>query len=151
MVYKLLEWPWVYHLGVNHFMQKSLAPTPSWQNREGLAPQSGQTPINGGQVPTVPLRDGNWAGWVRRMGSSCPPYMVLSYPIFALPYLAWWEKFSCPISAPWGPAPLHNTLLLTNLLTIITVVFNKTYFFNKNNLKLQINLSHQIKLIFSKN
>ena len=31
------------------------------------------------------LRDGRGAGWGRRMGSSSPPCMVLSYPILAPP------------------------------------------------------------------
>ena len=56
------------------------------------------------------------------------------------------------------PCPLGScetlpckTLLLVNLLTTITIVFNKTYFVSKNILEITINLSYQIKLIFSKN
>ena len=98
------------------------------------------------------------------MGSSVPIRIVLSYPIptphgfvLSIPSPpAWQGKFSYPILVLWGPAkphpaPSHKTLLFVNLPTITTIVFNKTCFVNKNNLKLQINLSHQIKLIFSKN
>ena len=39
----------------------------------------------------ISLRDGNGERWGQRMGSSSPPYMVLS----------------CPISTPHRPAPPH--------------------------------------------
>ena len=96
-------------------------------------------------------RDGNKVGQVRRMGSSSPPCMILSYPI-STPhdeenFLASWG----PLGAPQSSTPPHKTLLLVNLPTTIAIVFNKTCFVNKNYLKLKINLSHQIKLIFSKN
>ena len=38
--------------------------------------------------------------------------------------------------APQSPAPPRKTLLLINLPTTITIVFNKTYFVNKNILKI---------------
>ena len=43
---------------------------------------------------------------------------------------------SLPFGAPRNPAPLRKTLLLINLPTTITIVFNKIYFVNKNILKI---------------
>ena len=98
------------------------------------------------------IRDDNGAGWVQRMGSLPPPCMVLSYPSLLRP--AWRGKFSCSFPAPWGLAKSrlpHKTLLFVNLPTTIAIVFNKPIALIKIYLKLKINLSHQIKLIFSKN
>ena len=67
---------------------------------------------------------------------------------------AWWGKFSYPIPTPWDPAnphPPRKILLLVNLPTTITIFLIKPVSLIKIYLKLQINLSHQIKLIFSKN
>ena len=78
-------------------------------------------------------------GWVWRIRSLPSSRMVLSYSILALPRPAWRRKFSCPIP-PLGalrrPAPPRKTLLLVNLPTTITIVFNKTYFVNKNILEI---------------
>ena len=43
---------------------------------------------------------------------------------------------SPPLEAPRNPAPSRRTLLLVNLPTTITIVFNKTCFVNKNILKI---------------
>ena len=70
------------------------------------------------------------------------------------PYPAWQGKFSCTILAlwgPWSPVPSRKMLLLVNLPTTITIVFNKIYFNNKNILEITNKFIHQIKLIFSKN
>ena len=67
------------------------------------------------------------------MGSLSPPHMVLFYPISALPHMM--GKISCPfppLGAPRSPAPPRKTLLLVNLLTSITITFNKTCFVSKN-------------------
>ena len=100
----------------------------------------------------IPLRDGNGAGRVRRMVSSPPSYMVLSYPIPTLPHMT--GKILLPHPHPLGtreapPHPIKLCFLLTcpQLLQLFLI---KYFSLIKINLKLQINLSHQIKLIFSK-
>ena len=103
-----------------------------------------------GELPSlVPLRDGNGRGGFEGWGFRARPiwFCLTSSPPNGKNFLA----PSLLIRALQSLIPFHKTILLVNLLTIITIVFNKTYFVNKNNLKLQINLSHQIKLIFSKN
>ena len=70
------------------------------------------------------------------------------------PHPAWWGNFFYPIPTPWDPAnprPPRKILLLVNLPTTITIFLIKPVSLIKIYLKLQINLSHQIKLIFSKN
>ena len=73
-------------------------------------------------------------GWGGGGGSLSPPCMVLSYLI-----PAHWSHETL--------RPLRETLLFVNLPHNYYNFFNKTMF----RLKLQLNLSHQIKLIFSKN
>ena len=92
------------------------------------------------------FRDGNEARWVQRMRSSPLPCMILSYPIPTLPCMTW--KFFLPHLRPLEP---HKTLILVNFSTTITVVFNKTYFVNKNILEIakKFILSNQTN--FSKN
>ena len=43
---------------------------------------------------------------------------------------------SPPLGAPRSPTPPRKALLLVNLPTTITIVFNKTYFINKNILEI---------------
>ena len=63
-------------------------------------------------------------------------------------HLAWFCLISSPlIGSHETPLPLRETLLFVNLPHNYYKFFNKTKF----RLKLQLNLSHQIKLIFSKN
>ena len=98
-------------------------------------------------------RDDNRAGRVQRMGSLPPPRIVLSYPIPTPPHMT--GKIFFPHPHPLGPCktPSHPVKLyfllicpqLLQLFLIKHVLFIKIY------LKLQINLSHQIKLTFSKN
>ena len=104
----------------------------------------------------VASRDGNGVGRVWRMRPLPLSRMVLSCLIPTSPRMT--GKIFLPHPRPLGPhkAPPHltspcKTLLLVNLLTTITIVFNKTYFVSKNILEITINLSYQIKLIFSKN
>ena len=105
----------------------------------------------------LPPRGGNEVGRVQTIGSSSSPCMVLSYPISAPPYPASHDKenflTSFPsLGTPWSPIPSYKTLFLINLLTIITIFFFiKPISLIKIYLKLQINLSYQIKLNFSKN
>ena len=64
------------------------------------------------------------------------------------------ENFLAPsllLGALRSPASPHKTLLFVNLPTTTAIVFNKPIALIKIYLKLKINLSHQIKLIFSKN
>ena len=58
---------------------------------------------------------------------------------------------SSSFGAPRIPVPLRKTLLLVDFPTTITIFFNKTWFINKNILKITNKFIHQIKLIFSKN
>ena len=64
------------------------------------------------------------------------------------------KKFLTP-SQPLGtlqnPVPLRKTLLLVNFPIIFTIFLINYVSLIKIYLKLQINLSHQIKLFFSKN
>jgi len=77
-------------------------------------------------------RGGNGAGQGKKIGSSPPPCP------------AWQEKFSYSI-----PAPFRKTLIFVFLPSNYYIfLLKKTYFINKNYLKLQINFSHQIKLVF---
>ena len=100
-------------------------------------------------------RDGNGAGRSWRMGflSSSPPRMVLSCPIPAMSRMTGKTFSSHP--RPLGPreAPPHSVKLyfLLICLTIITIFLTKPISLIKIYLKLQLNLSHQIKLIFRKN
>ena len=98
-------------------------------------------------------RDGNGAGQVRRMGSLPPPRMVLFYPIPASLHMT--GKIFLPHPCLLGPCkdPPHPTkfyflLIYPQLLQLFSI---KPVSLIKIYLKLQINLSHQIKLIFSKN
>ena len=83
-------------------------------------------------------RDGNGAGRDWRMGSSSPPYMVLSYPVPIPPRMTG-NTFS-PYPRPVGPyeAPLHPVKLYFLLIcpTTSTIFFNETYFINKNTLEI---------------
>ena len=105
----------------------------------------------------LPPRGGNEVGRVQTIGSSSSLCMVLSYPIFAPPYPASHDRKNFltsfpPLGTPWSPIPSYKTLFLINLLTSITIFFFiKPISLIKIYLKLQINLSYQIKLNFSKN
>ena len=86
------------------------------------------------------------------MGSSPPPHMVLSYPIpvplrmtekIVLPYL----RFLGPRKASPHRVKLYFLLIYPQLLQLFLIKFVSLI---KIYLKLQINLPHQIKLIFSK-
>ena len=98
-------------------------------------------------------RDGNGAGQIRRMGSSPPSCMVFSYPIPAL--LCMMGKIFLPHPCPLGPRedPHHPTKLYFLLIypQLLQLFLIKHVSLVKIYLKLQINLFHQIKLIFSKN
>ena len=98
------------------------------------------------------IRDGNGVEWGRRMGSSSPPRMVLSCPISALLYMTRKTFSSHPY--PLGPyeTPLHRIKLYFLLIYPITstIFLMKPISLIKIYLKLQLNLSHQIKSIFTK-
>ena len=91
-----------------------------------------------------------WGGRGRRMGSSSPPCMILSCPILA-PHDG--EIFLTP-PCPLGPreAPPHPIKLYFLLIfpTTSTIFLMKPISLIKIYLKLQLNLSHQIKSIFRK-
>ena len=100
------------------------------------------------------VRDCNGVEWVRRMGSSPPSRMVLSYSIPAPPSQQD-RKIFLPNSHPLGPheilpypVKLYFLFICPLLLQFFLIKFVSLI---KIYLKLQINLSHQIKLIFSKN
>ena len=83
-----------------------------------------------------------------------PHGFVLSHPCLAPPRMT--EKIFLPNSRPLDPceAPPHPVklyFLLICLLLLQFFFFMKLISLVKIYLKLQINLSHQIKLIFSKN
>ena len=86
------------------------------------------------------------------MGSSSPPRMVLSCPIPAMSRMTGKTFSSHP--RPLGPreAPPHPVKLYFLLIfsTINTIYLMKPISLIKIYLKLQLNLSHQIKLIFRK-
>ena len=86
-------------------------------------------------------RDGNGAGWGRRKGSSFPPRMT--------------GKILLPHPRPLGPCktPPHLVKLYFLLICLTTSKFflMKPISLIKIYLKLQLNLSHQIKSIFRKN
>ena len=100
----------------------------------------------------IQCKDGNGVGRGRRMGSSSPLHMVLSYPILASPYLI--RKTFSPHPHPLGPceASLHPVKLYFLLIcpTTSTIFLMKLISLIKIYLKLQLNLSHQIKSIFRK-
>ena len=91
-------------------------------------------------------RDGT--GRCRRMGSSSLPRMVLSCHIFALHD---GENFLTPSSSPG--APLHPIKFYFLLIcpTTSTIFLMKPILLINIYLKLQLNVSHQIKSIFRKN
>ena len=100
------------------------------------------------------VRDCNGVEWVRRMGSSPPSRMVLSYFI-PTPPSQQDRKIFLPNSRPLGPheilpypVKLYFLFICPLLLQFFLIKFVSLI---KIYLKLQINLSHQIKLIFSKN
>ena len=103
--------------------------------------------------PNPESRDGSGAGRGWRMGFSPLPRIVLSCPIIApLHDRKFFFTPFPPLGAPQNPTPTCKTLLLVNLPTTITIFFLiKLISLIKIYLKLQINLSNQIKLIFSKN
>ena len=72
-------------------------------------------------------RDGNGAGWVRRMGSSSSPHMVLSYPIPAppLPILTcMMGKIFLPHPCPLGP---REALPHPIKLNFLLIAFSKNW------------------------
>ena len=99
------------------------------------------------------IRDGNGVGWGQRMGSSSPPRMVLSCPISA-PLRMTRKTFSshpCPLGPREAlPHPVKLYFLLI-CPTIRTIFLMKPISLIKIYLKLQLNLSYQIKSIFRKN
>ena len=102
---------------------------------------------------TIPTRDGNGARRGQRMGYSSPPRMVLSCFI-PVPARMTRKTFS-PHPSLLGPseAPPHLVKLYFLLICpkISTIFLMKSISLIKIYLKLQLNLSHQIKLIFIKN
>ena len=88
------------------------------------------------------------AGRCRRMGSSSPPRMVLSCHILALHD---GENFLTPSLSP--RAPLHPIKFYFLLIcpTTSTIFLMKPILLINIYLKLQLNVSHQIKSIFRKN
>ena len=94
--------------------------------------------------PVEDCRDGNGAGQVRRMGSC---------PIPALPHMT--KKIFLPHLQPLGPceAPPHPVKFYFLLIcpTTSTIFLMKPILLIKIYLKLQLNLSYQIKSIFRKN
>ena len=97
-------------------------------------------------------RDGNGAGQGRRMGSLSPPRMVLYCPILASSRMT--GKTFSPHPRPLGPreALPHPVKLYFLLIfpTTRTIFLMKPISLIKIYLKLQLNLSHQIKSIFRK-
>ena len=113
----------------------------------------------------LPIGVSHWGWWLgMAMGwgeggpkdgvfTPVPPRIVLSYPIFASPSMT--GKIFLPHPYPLGPrkSSLHLVklcflLIFLQLLQLFLIKHNSLI---KIYLKLQINLSHQIKLIFSKN
>ena len=72
----------------------------------------------------------------------------------SLPRLVWWGKLSHPIPTSWGPAKPHpypvKLYILLICLTTSTIFLMKPISLIKIYLKLQLNLSHQIKSLFRK-
>ena len=97
-------------------------------------------------------RDGNGARRYRRMGSSFPPRMVLFCSIPTPPRKT--GKTFSPYPCPLGPREvLPHPIKLYFLLicpTTSTIFLIKPISLIKIYLKLQLNLSHQIKSIFRK-
>ena len=95
----------------------------------------------------LPNRDDNGARRGRRMRSSSPSRMVLSCPIPASSRMA--GKTLSPHPRPLGPreAPSHSIKLYFLLIcsTTSTIFLMKPMSLIKIYLKLQLNLSHQIK------
>ena len=89
-------------------------------------------------------RDGNGAGWVRRMVYSPPPCIVLSYPILTSPRMK--GKIFLPHPRPLGPreAPTHPVKLYYLLICpqLLQLFLIKPISLIKIYLKLLINLSH---------
>ena len=101
----------------------------------------------------VVVRDGNGAGRVRRMGYSPLPHMVLSYSIPVPPCMTRKIFLSYPCSlGPRKSSPrLVKLCFLLICLQLLQLFLIKPNSLIKIYLKFQINLSHQIKLVFSKN
>ena len=99
-------------------------------------------------------RDGNGVGVVEGWDlCSCPTWFCLA-PFSS--HLVWHEKISCPIPAHWGlmkprPTSPRKTLLFINFPHKYYNFLIKHVSLIKIYLKLQLNLSYQIKLFFSKN
>ena len=93
-------------------------------------------------------------GWDRTKGWGLYP---LSYPIPTLPRIMgkiFLPHASLSPRALWSPAPPRKTLLFVNFshnYNIYIYILMKPISLIKIYLKLQLNLSHKIKLIFSKN
>ena len=106
-----------------------------------------------GHIRHIPPRDGNGAGRGRRMRSFSPPRMVLSCPIPTQPRMT--RNTFSPHSCPLGPheAPPHPVKIYFLLIfpTTSTIFLMKPISLIKIYLKLQLNLSHQVKSIFRKN
>ena len=96
---------------------------------------------------SLPLsRDGNGVGRVQRMGSTPPPYKILSCPIPAPHDRDNFITPSPPLGAPRSPTLSHKTLLLLLICLITSTIFlMKPISLIKIYSKLQLNLSHKIK------
>ena len=99
---------------------------------------------------TSRIRDGIGAGRVRRTGFLPLPRKILSCPI-PVPSLHDGENFLTPSSSPG--APLHPIKFYFLLIcpTTSTIFLMKPILLINIYLKLQLNVSHQIKSIFRKN
>ena len=98
-------------------------------------------------------RDGNGARRVRKMGSLSPSRMVFFIPSLPPPYMTVKIFLLHPrplesYETPPHPVKLNFLLICPQLLHLFLI---KPISLIKIYLKLKINLSYQIKLIFSKN
>ena len=100
------------------------------------------------------LRDGNGTEWVQRIGSLplIAQDFVSSYPRLALHNGEISLASSPPLGALRSPTPPCKTLLILLIChTTSTIFLMKPISLIKIYLKLQLNLSHQIKSIFRNN
>ena len=81
------------------------------------------------------VHQGMAIGWGRSKGwglRPAPHYFVLLHPLPAPHDGKIFLTLSLPLGALQSPTPPCKTLLFVNLPTTIIIVFNKTYFVNKN-------------------
>ena len=79
------------------------------------------------------MGQGRFEGWGLRPR---PAWFFLIHPHLALHDGENFLTPSLPLGAPRRPTPPHKTLLLVNLPSTITIVFNKTCFVSKNILEI---------------